>query len=116
MEYVVTRNGTTLVTVHEDTGTTARKLARSEIDATLGALADDDDIAAWTIDTVDVYEPPTAPFEPYTVSVSFSVTVSVSASDASAAEREGAAVIDDVLAGANVDGISYTSAPASTAV
>ena len=118
MAYAVTREGTTLVTLHEGTDTTACDAATEQLAAQLAALADDDSITEWSIDDATVYEHPTAPFDPYTVSVAFTVTVNVStddATDADAAESIGSNAIDEALERADVDAISYTSSPATTA-
>ncbi|WP_290817956.1 hypothetical protein [Halovivax sp.] len=116
MEYAVSRDGTTLVTLHEGTDTTACDEATNQLSDTLSALADDGAIADWSIDDADVYEHPAAPFDPYTVSVAFSATVVVDAPDRESAEARGETAIAEALAAAGVDAVEYTSgAAASTA-
>ncbi len=115
MEFTVSRDGTTLVTLHEGSDTTACDAATDELTTTLDALAADDRIRAWTIDDADVYEPPTAPFDPYTIAVDFTVTVTVAAETADAATDIGAATIEEALETGDVDAVSYTSSPAASA-
>ncbi len=116
MEYAVSLEGTTLVTLHEGTDTTARDEATDQLAATLEELEADGAITDWTIADAEVYEHPTAPFDPYTVTVAFAVTVVIEADDAAAAEAGGADAIDDALESGGLDAVSYTAGPtASTA-
>ncbi|WP_254766916.1 hypothetical protein [Salinilacihabitans rarus] len=115
MEYAVSREGTTLVTLHEGTDTTARAAATEEFATQLEALAAADRIADWAVADADVYEHPTAPFDPYTITVSFAVTVAVEAEDADAAAVAGATAIDEALAAADADALSYTSEATASA-
>ncbi|MFC4543897.1 hypothetical protein ACFO5R_18380 [Halosolutus amylolyticus] len=115
MEYAVARDGTTLVTLHEGTDTTACDAATAELTANLESLESEGRIADWTIENAEVYEHPTAPFDPYTITVAFTVTVTVEADDADTASEVGASAIDDALENADVDAVTYTSAPAASA-
>ncbi|WP_246998759.1 hypothetical protein [Halosolutus gelatinilyticus] len=115
MEFAVSREGTTLVTLHEGTDTTACNAAAAELTANLESLAAEGTIANWAIDDATVYEHPTAPFDPYTIAVAFTVTVVVDADDPAAATEIGASAIDDALERADVDAVSYTSSPAASA-
>ena len=116
MEYAVSLEGTTLVTLHEGTDTTARDEAVSQLGTSLAELAAENAIADWEIGDAEVYEHPTAPFDPYTVTVAFAVTVVIEADDAAAAEAGGADAIDDALESGGLDAVSYTAGPtASTA-
>lgn len=115
MDYAVSRQGKTLVTLHEGSDTTACDVATEQLTGNLEALADAGAISDWSIDEVEVYEHPSAPFDPYTVTVAFTVTVAVSAESEAEAEERGANAIDEALADADVDAVSFTSSPASTA-
>lgn len=115
MEFTVSRSGTTLVTLHEGTDTTACDAAVTELTTNLESLEGDERIADWGIEEADVYEHPTAPFDPYTITVGFTVTVMVDADDAQTATEIGASAIAEALETADVDAISYTSAPATSA-
>ncbi len=112
MEYAVSRDGTTLVTLHEGTDTTARAAATDRLAESLEAEAA---FVDWSIDGASVYEGPTAPFDPYTVAVEFGVTVLVEADDAGRARSLGTAAIADALAAAGLEGVSYGSPAEATA-
>ncbi|WP_440769966.1 hypothetical protein [Natronorubrum sp. DTA28] len=114
MEFAVSRTGTTLVTLHGGSDTTACAGATEELASTLEALDADGTIADWTVDDADVYEHPTGPFDPYTVSVEFAVTVVVEADDSDAAAGVGAGAIDEALERGDVDSVTYTSSPAAS--
>ncbi len=115
MNFTVSRDGTTLVTLHEGSDTTACDAATAELRATLDALDGTEQVTNWTIADAEVYEHPTAPFDPYTITVAFAVTVTVDADDAEAATTIGATAIDEALETADVDAVSYSSAPAASA-
>lgn len=115
MEFAVSRSGTTLVTLHGGSDTTACGDAREKLADTLETLAADGTIADWEIANADVYEHPTAPFDPYTITLEFTVTVTVDADDADEATTVGAGAIDDALETAGVESVSYTSSPAASA-
>lgn len=112
MEFAVSRDGTTLVTLHQGTDTTACDGAQTEFAAALEALEDDGTLSDWAITDAEVYEPPTAPFDPYTIAVDFAVTVTVDADDAAAASEIGASRIDDALEAAEAESITF-AAPAT---
>lgn len=116
MDYAVSREGRTLVTLHEGTETTACDVATEQLAESLREIADAGTVSDWSIDEAEVYEYPNAPFDPYTVTVAFTVTVVVAAETAAEAEERGASVIDEALADADVEAVSYTSSPATTAV
>ncbi|SEW03228.1 hypothetical protein [Natrinema salifodinae] len=115
MEFAVSRDGTTLVTLHGGSDTTACEEATSDLADSLETLAAAETVTAWEITDADVYEHPTAPFDPYTIAVSFTVTVTVDAADADQATEIGADAIDDALANAGVESVTYTSSPAASA-
>ncbi|WP_254763186.1 hypothetical protein [Natrinema marinum] len=115
MEFAVSRAGTTHVTLHGGSDTTACDDATATLADTFETLATDGDIADWEITDAEVYEHPTAPFDPYTIAVAFAVTVTVEAGDADAAAEHGAETIDDALERADLDSISYTSSPVAAA-
>ena len=115
MEFAVSRDGTTLVTLHGGSDTTACDEATDELAENLERLASDGTVSDWTIDDADVYEHPTGPFDPYTITVAFSVTVVVEAEDADAAAEIGAGAIADALENADVESVTYTSSPAASA-
>ncbi|WP_049887847.1 hypothetical protein [Natronobacterium gregoryi] len=116
MEFAVSRDGTTLVTLHEGSDTTAKDEAQTELETTLEELAADGSITDWTVVDAEVYEPPTAPFDPYTISVSFTATVTVEADGERRAVEAGAAEIDEALEDAGVEPVSYTASPTAAAV
>lgn len=116
MEYAVAREGTTLVTLHEGTDTTACDVATDQLEANLDSLVEAGPLTDWAVVDAEVYEHPAAPFDPYTVTVAFTVTVAVEAESAAEAEEVGANAIDEALADAGVDAVSYTSSPAASAV
>ncbi|SDK00849.1 hypothetical protein [Natronorubrum texcoconense] len=114
MEFAVSRTGTTLVTLHGGSDTTACDGATEELASTLEALEADGTIADWAVDDADVYEHPTGPFDPYTVSVEFAVTVVVEADDSDAAAEVGVSAIDEALERGDVDSVTYTSSPVAS--
>lgn len=115
MEFAVSRDGTTRVTLHGGSDTTACDEATAKLADTLETLAADGTVADWEITDAEVYEHPTAPFDPYTISVAFTVTVTVEAEDADAAAERGAETIDEALERAELASITYTSSPVTSA-
>lgn len=105
MEVTVSRTGRCRWTLHSGSETTAREDAREEL-AT--GLEEQDVVAEWAIESTEVDEHPTAPFEPYTIAFDISVTVELDVDGEEAAEI-GADAIDDALERAGVDGVSYTA-------
>nr|WP_170830982.1 hypothetical protein [Natronobacterium texcoconense] len=116
MEFAVSRDGTALVTLQAGSDTTARTEATTQLETTLETLADEGAITDWAVTDAEVYEPPTAPFDPHTISVAFTVTVTVEADDERRATEAGASEIDDALESADVESVSYTAPPTATAV
>ena len=114
MEFAVSREVTTLVTLHGGSDTTACDEATDELGDSLASLAAAGTIADWEIVDAAVHEHPTAPVDPYTIAVEFSVTVVAEADGESEAETTGANAIDDALENADLDGVSYTTAPAAS--
>lgn len=114
-EYAVSRDGTALVTLHGGSETTARSDAVDDLERELESRADDGAVDEWQIGDDGVYEHPTAPFEPYTISVDVSVTVAVEAPDEREAGERGANTIDSVLANAGANDVSYDEPPTVTA-
>jgi len=112
MEYAVSRGGTTLVTLHEGTDTTARAAAAGRL---ASIFEEADGFADWSVGEASVYEGPTAPFDPYTVAVEFGVTVVVEADDTGRARSRGSATIADALDAAGLEGVSYGSPAEATA-
>ncbi|MEY7850550.1 hypothetical protein AB7C87_15280 [Natrarchaeobius sp. A-rgal3] len=115
MEFAVSRDGRALVTLHEGTDTTARDEARATFVDALEALEAEGPIAEWEITDVEIHEPPTAPFEPYTVELAFVATAAVEADDTDRAAEIGATAIDEALETADVGAISYTASPTASA-
>ena len=115
MEFVVSRKGRTLVTLHEGTDTTARDAASAELGETFAALDETGAVSDWSLGSPSVYEHPTAPFEPYTISVPFAVTVAVEAESSTVAIDRGLTRIEAVLRDAEIDGLEYTSPPEAVA-
>ncbi|KDE60098.1 hypothetical protein EL22_10975 [Halostagnicola sp. A56] len=117
MTYTVSREVRTLVTLHEGTDTTARSEAASQLVTTLESLAETTAIRTNGSLETAVYEHPAAPFDPYTVSVSFRAVVDVEAAEAaSAAEatHRGAAIIEDVFERSSLESVSYPSDATAT--
>ncbi|WP_394741218.1 hypothetical protein [Natronococcus roseus] len=115
MEFAVSREGTTLVTLHGGSDTTACKDAVAELEDALESLAAEGVLVDWAIPDAEVHEPPSAPFDPYTIAVEFSLVVTVEAEDADEAGDRGAEAIDDALAAADVDSITYSTSPTASA-
>ncbi|MGQ3411870.1 hypothetical protein ACT4ML_06360 [Natrinema sp. LN54] len=115
MEFAVSRAGTTLVTLHGGSDTTACDEATTELAATFESLTAEGPITDWDIADADVYEHPTGPFDPYTIVLEFSVTVVVEADDADEATERGASAIDEALEDAGVESVSYASPPTASA-
>ncbi|THE66208.1 hypothetical protein D8Y22_03955 [Salinadaptatus halalkaliphilus] len=115
MEFTVSRAGTTLVTLHGGADATACDDAGDELADTLASLEADGPVLDWSVDDTDIYEHPTAPFDPYTITVTFTITISVEAEDEATAADIGASVIDDTLATADVETVSYSSPPTASA-
>ncbi|TYL40152.1 hypothetical protein CV102_00800 [Natronococcus pandeyae] len=115
MEYAVSREGTTLVTLHNGSDTTATDDATEQLAETFESLAAEGAIDDWEITDAEVDEHPTAPFDPYTIAVTFAITVPVEADDADEAGDRGADLIDDLLEDADVDAVSYTSPATASA-
>lgn len=116
MEFAVSRAGTTLVTLHGGSDTTACDDATADLAERLESLAAAGTISDWEITAAEVEEHPTAPFDPYTIAVEFEVVVTVEAADADEALDRGANEIHDRLTAADVDGVSYTSSPSVATV
>ncbi|QCS43570.1 hypothetical protein [Natrinema versiforme] len=115
MEFAVSRAGTTLVTLHGGSDTTACDEATTELAATFESLTAEGPITDWDIADADVYEHLTGPFDPYTIVLEFSVTVVVEADDADEATDRGASAIDEALEDAGVESVSYASPPTASA-
>ncbi|WP_306056307.1 hypothetical protein [Natronococcus wangiae] len=115
MEFAVSREGRTLVTLHGGSDTTAIDDATGQLANALESLAAEGTITDWEITGAEVYEHPTAPFDPYTIAVAFAITVPVEADDAEEASDRGAGAIDDLLESVDVDAVSYTSPPTASA-
>lgn len=111
MEFAVSREGTTLVTLHGGSDTTAIDDATEQLADALASLATEGAVVDWEITDAEVHEHPAGPFDPYTISVAFTITVPVEADDAEGATDRGADAIDDLLESADVESVSYTSPP-----
>lgn len=109
MNYTVSREVRTLVTLHEGTDTTARSEAASQLAATLESLAETTAIRANGDLETAVYEHPAVPFDPYTIAVSFHAVVDVEATSAAVATDRGAAIIEDILGRSSLESVSYPS-------
>jgi hypothetical protein len=114
MEYAVSREGTTLVTLHGGSDTTACDDATDQLADALEGLEAESKIVDWEIAGAKVYEHPTAPFDPYTIAVEFRVVTAVEARDTDEAADRGGDLIDDALASADVDAVSYAAPPAAS--
>ena len=115
MEYAVSREGTTLVTLHNGSDTTATDDATEQLADTLSSLETEGTIADWEITDAEMHEHPAGPFDPYTIAVAFRVTVPVEADDAEEATEHGADAIDELLESADVESVSYTAPPTAAA-
>ncbi len=109
MEFAVSRAGTTRLTLHGGSDTTACDEAEADLAEILESLAAEGRLTDWEIADAGVYEHPTAPFDPYTIALEFEVTVTVDADDADAAAEAGAAAIEAALAGTDAEPVDYAS-------
>ncbi|GAB7018568.1 hypothetical protein [Halostagnicola bangensis] len=111
MTHIVSREVRTLVTLHEGTDTTARDEATDEIAGALESLAESETTGGidWNGLDAEVYEHPAAPFDPYTIVISFRLFVSVDAESARAAEEVGARRIETIVENAGFESVSYPS-------
>lgn len=109
--YAVTRDGTVLVTLHGGSETTARSEAVDELERELEVLVSDGVLDEWAIGDDEVYEHPTAPFEPYTIAVDVSVEVTVEATNEREASDRGSNAIDAALVAAGANDVAYDEAP-----
>ncbi|MCU4752684.1 hypothetical protein OB919_11980 [Halobacteria archaeon AArc-curdl1] len=116
MEYAVSREGTTLVTLHEGTDTTACSAAAEKLSEQLAALESSVSVEEWSVIETDVYEHPAAPFDPYTVVATFRMTIAVDADTESEAAERGAVTIDRMLEAGPLESITYTGEAAVSAV
>lgn len=103
MWYSVVRDGTLRLTLQEGTDTTACAAATDELAGTLAELVETGALTGWEIRSTTVFEHPTAPFEPYTIELSFSARVTVEAETTDAALDRGEASIDAALERAGVE-------------
>ncbi|MFC4436665.1 MULTISPECIES: hypothetical protein [Natrialbaceae] len=115
MKFAVSREGTTLVTLHGGSDTTAIDDATEQLADALATLATAEAVTDWEIADAEVHEHPAGPFDPYTIAVAFTITVPVEADDAEAATERGATAIDELLENADVKSVSYTSPPTAAA-
>ncbi|AGB32954.1 hypothetical protein C488_09906 [Natrinema pellirubrum DSM 15624] len=111
MSFAVSHAGTTHLTLHGGSDTTACNEAEAELAEALEALVAAGRLTDWEIADADVYEHPTAPFDPYTIALEFAVTVTVDADDADAAAEEGMAAIEAALAGTDAEPNDDASSP-----
>lgn len=110
--YQITQDWTAFVTLHSAADGAARSEAKGDVENVLAGAAATDRITAWDIIDVKVAEPPMAPFEPFTVSVSGHVSVSVEAADEESAMQKGQAQIEDALS--VLENFHTTSTPSVT--
>ncbi|OLZ41796.1 hypothetical protein A6E15_12725 [Natrinema saccharevitans] len=111
MEFAVSRAGTTRLTLHGGSDTTACNEAEADLAGTLNSLTADGRLTDWAIADTEVYEHPTAPFDPYTIALEVEVTVTVDAADADAAAEAGTAAIEAALAETDAEPVDYASSP-----
>jgi len=116
MEFAVSRAGTTHLTLHGGSDTTACNEATDTLADALESLAAEGRVTDWEIADAAVYEHPTAPFDPYTIALEFAVTVTVDADDADAAAEAGAAAIESALDGTEAEPAGYGSSPTVASV
>ncbi|MFP8889414.1 hypothetical protein ACLI4U_06545 [Natrialbaceae archaeon A-CW2] len=116
MEYTVSREGTTLVTLHEGTDTTACSAAEKKLSEQLAGLESPVSVVEWSVLETEVYEHPAAPFDPYTVVATFRMTVAVDAGTESEAIDRGVVVIDQVLENGPLESITYSGEAAVSTV
>ncbi len=111
MAYTVSREARTLVTLHEGTDTTACNEATDETVGTLESLVEveTNGVIDWNGLDAEVYEHPAAPFDPYTIAISFRLFVDVDADSAQAAKELGAKNIEAILERAGFESLSYPS-------
>ena len=111
MQFAVTRDGETLVTLHEGTDTTAIDAALEQLRRAL----EDDQRVHWDLGEGSVHEHPAAPFDPYPVAVEVSITVTVDADTEEEAVTVGEQTIEEVVADVGLDGVTYTTGPRASA-
>ncbi|MFP8952987.1 hypothetical protein ACLI4Z_08465 [Natrialbaceae archaeon A-arb3/5] len=114
MEFEVSREVRTFVTLEEGAETTACNEARADLMETLGDLEATGTISNGAVTAASVHEYPAAPLEPYTVSVEFTVAVVVEAESGERATIDGEIAIDDALERADLESISYRTTPVSS--
>lgn len=107
--YRVTRNTRAVVTVHASTTGAAFARARRSVREARESLSDD---VAVRVHPTRVYEHPSAPFEPFRVSVEVGVTVPVDAADETGAREAGTERIETVLDGLDLDEWEFVDEPA----
>jgi len=108
VNYTVTREGRTLLTLHEGTDTTACHAAVVDLESRVDAMGS---VTDWTITDVAVFEGPVGPFDPYTIEATFSVRVTVSADGRAEAKTAGETAIAAALTEGNLESITYESEP-----
>lgn len=109
MTYTVSREVRTLVTLHEGTDTTARNEAETELVETLESLPETEEVRIEDGLETAVYEHPAAPFDPYTVAVSFRAVVDVDADSVADANARGATIIENSFERSSLESVSYPS-------
>lgn len=107
--YRVTRDARAVVTVHASTAGAAFARARRSVREARESLSDD---VAVRVHPTRVYEHPSAPFEPFRVSVEVGVTVSVDADDETGAREASEECIETVLDGLDLDEWKFVDEPA----
>jgi len=104
--YTVRRGFETVATCNASGTSTAESAAESSVRATVEAAAGDA-LADLSVEAVDVYEFPSAPFEPFKITVRGILAVTVEADGPDQAPEAGSTVIDDALSAADLDGWEY---------
>jgi hypothetical protein len=110
----VSREATALITLHGGSDTTACDEASDEFERILESLTEDGQLDDAEVVDTEIDEHPAAPFDPYTVAVSFRVGVNVDSGNPEEASDRGAELIDEALADAGIGDSSYTSPPTAS--
>lgn len=104
--YEVSRTVETVATGRASTTNTAKTESASKVAEAI-ATAGGEELVDVDTEALDVYEFPSAPFEPYRVTVEATVTVHVEGDGECDAIDRGGEVIEGILAASDLDGWEY---------
>lgn len=98
IETVATAHATSTGVAHDETKAKVREAITDAGDSAFEGVA---------VESTEVYEFPSGPFDPYRMTVRATLTVSVSAPDESTAIEDGRNAIDELLNSADIDSWEY---------